>query len=556
MMSKTRVLAVLVLLTILLILYESTAVWPYPVSIIHIQRVYSISHFHRTETSFKSSPNVIHNNSSPSVIIVRQNVSDAALDVNCRNKTRISRSLKEFYRKYEDTLTIRSDPHATDYPIWTDEIDFLCINESEIWANSDRIFNLTDLQKRSALARAILGYQQDINNNAELEEWSQEVKRRPHWNKMSTLQRLATAMDVRLKGTPSSAPSVTPENLPAHNIPTNDNDTDVNYLHELRQRSDKLYDQVLRALSRFSAGEQDSRPGAGELQTGRQQKDNRDNYGFPLDSQNHLPQRNIPEYSPHHVQQYHLQSDPSKSHPSDPPENFPDRIGGHQHSRRGARGVPDYYHVEQEDLARMQSSEYGPRDVKYAGLKKHMDASQRRRGQTAVGTFPARSSVQQENRDHMYPGFRINPGGWQTRTGNRRIRPGLKRVPLVRRNATGSQTNKLSEQLLQLRGFTVAADRDLVIARHFPPWKNSSEVASHVGALRQAVNETEPSRKVWTQYSLNPDIMARGKVSEGVRCVGIGKPVMCQCVCDVWEGVCRMCVMCGRVCDVSVCVCV
>ena len=85
-------------------------------------------------------------------------------------------------------------------------------------------------------------------------------------------------------------------------------------------------------------------------------------------------------------------------------------------------------------------------------------------------------------------------------------------------NATGSKVNtnylKLSEQLLQLRGFTVASNRDLVISRHFPPWKNSSELVDHLGVLRQAVNETEPSRKIWTQYSLNPDIMARGKVRE------------------------------------------
>ena len=511
MMSKTRVLAVLVLLTILLILYESLAVWQYPVSIIHIQRVYSISHFHRTETSFKSSPNVIqisHNNSSPPVIIVRQNASDAPVAINCRNKTRITRSLKEFYRKFEDTLTTHSDPHATDYPILTDEVDFLCINESEIWAKNDRIFNLTDLQKRSALAQAMLGYQQE-NNNVEVEEWAQEVERRPHWNKMSTLQRLATAMDVHPKSTPPSTPRVTghPESLVAHNI---ENDTDVDYLHELRQRSDKLYDQVLRALSRFSPGEEDSHPGAGELQTGRQQMDDRDHL-----HQDNLPQRNVPEYGPHNIPRVQ-HSNPSKNHPSDSPENFPDRTRGRQHSRHAAKGVPDYYHVEQEDLAHRQPSEYGPRDMKYADLRRQMDASQRRRGKADVGTFQAHASVQHKNGDHMYRGFRIIPGGLQTRGG--RIRPGLKRVRLVQTNATGSKMSpnylKLSEQLLQLRGFTVASNRDLVISRHFPPWKNSSEAASHMGVLRQAVNETESSRKIWTQYSLNPDIMARGKVRE------------------------------------------
>ena len=526
-MSKTKVLLVLVFLTILLILYESFAVWQYPVSTIHIHRVYSISHFHQTGTSFKSSPNVIqisHNNSSPSVIIVRQNTSDATVAVNCRNKTRISRSLKEFYRKYEDTVATHSDPHATDYPILADEIDFLCINESEIWAKNGRLFNLTDLQKRSALAQAILGYQQD-SDNVKVEEWAQEVERRPRWNKMSTLQRFATAMDMHPKNTPPSRPGLTghPESLPTHNIPVKENNTDVDYLHELRQRSDKLYDQVLRALSRFSPGEEDGRPGAGDLQTGRQQIDDRDHL-----HQDNLPQQNVPEYGPHnipHVQQYHLQSNPSKNHPSDFPENFPDRTRGHQHARHAAKGVPDYYHVEQRDLAYKQPSEYGPKDMKYADFRRQMDAPQRRRSQTDVGTFQTQASVQHKNDDHMYPGFRIIPGGWQTRGGSRKIRPGLKRVRLLLSNATGSRTKlntnrlKLSEQLLQLRGFTVASNRDLVIARHFPPWKNSSEVASHLGVLRQAVNETESSRKIWTKYSLNPDIMARGKVRERGVCV-------------------------------------
>ena len=507
-MSRARVLAILVFLTTLLILYESLAVWQYPVSTIHIQRVYSIGHFHHAETSFKSNPNVIqisHNNSSPSVIIVRQNASDATVAINCQNKTRISRTLKEFYRKYEDTLTTHGDPHATDYPILTDEIDFLCINESEIWAKNGRVFNLTDLQKQSALAQAILGYQQD-SNNVEVEEWAQEFERHPRWNKMSTLQRLATAMDVHPNSTPP---------LPAHNIPVKENNTDVDYLHELRQRSDKLYDQVLRALSRFSPGEEDSRPGAGELQTDRQQRDDRDHL-----HQDNLPQRNVPENGPHNipdVQRYHLQSNPFKNHPSDSPENFPDRTRGRQHSRHATKRVPDYYHVEQRDLAHKQPSEYGPRDMKYADLRRQ---TQRRRSEADVGMFQTHTSVQHKNGDHMYPGFRIIPGGWQTRGGNRRIRPGLKKVRLLQSNATGSRTKvntnylKLSEQLLQLRGFTVASNRDLVISRHFPPWKNSSELADHLGVLRQAVNETEPSRKIWTQYSLNPDIMARGKVRE------------------------------------------
>ena len=70
---------------------------------------------------------------------------------------------------------------------------------------------------------------------------------------------------------------------------------------------------------------------------------------------------------------------------------------------------------------------------------------------------------------------------------------------------------KLSEQLFQLRGFPVAANKDLVTGCHFPPWKISSEVASHLKALQQVMNETELSQRNWTHYSLN-NIMNSTKV--------------------------------------------
>ena len=85
-------------------------------------------------------------------------------------------------------------------------------------------------------------------------------------------------------------------------------------------------------------------------------------------------------------------------------------------------------------------------------------------------------------------------------------------ITLLSRDVVSMAAMQLSEQLLELRGFPVAMNKDLVSGRHFPPWKILSEVASHLEALHKVINNTELSRRNWTQYSLNEDIGARSKV--------------------------------------------
>lgn len=564
-------LAIVVLLALALVLYEFSVVWQYPTSIIRIQQLYSINHYH-TDASFKSlsllksSPNVhiSHHNSSKSVFVVRKNASDAPLAINCHNATRISRSLKEFYRNYEDTF---SDPsrgslgtaHTTMNPKLDDETGFLCINESELWAHivkKGSVSNLTDIQQRSALARAIVEYLQDDNGDrdeVEVEEWAKDVEihhdRQPHLSSLQTLATPGRNQNWPRKGTfdvnvpLSVATGNAHDRSPHKREESDDKDYGMDYLHELRQHSDKLYDQVLQALSRFLPDGELERENVEQHQQAGEQvpgKTSRSREGMDAEliqllknmPQDQLqdsplgqgtPQKSPKQTSPQHSlpqeEQYNLPSGPPKNWPVDAPENFL-HTGKHQ-SLGVAKAVPDYYHVERTDTVDMLGGQDAQDKFKFVEFGDRTNKAQDRRvrqGPTEVAGHsdriwhPIRASIQND-------GGRMQPGRQPIQVAPRKRRPSLKKLPILKHNTTGLSREKvsmaytrLSEQLLQLRGFTVAANKDLVTGRHFPPWKNSSEVASHLNSLRQIVNGTELSRRIWTQYSLNEDIGARSKV--------------------------------------------
>ena len=582
-MSKARVLAIVVLLALALVLYELSVVWQYPTSVIRIQQLYSINHYH-TSTSFKSpslqksNPNEInisHRNSSQSVFVVRQNASDTPLAINCHNATRISRNLKEFYRNYEDTfndasrvVSVGTTPTTTN-PKLEEETGFLCINESELWAHivkKGSVSNLTDIQQRSALARAIVEYLQDDTGDrdeGEVEEWAKDVETHhdhpPHLSSLQTRAAPGTnqhwSQKRTLGGTLDGNVPLSEATGKAHdNVATQRtaafkpnpslreviDDYDANYLHELRQHSDKLYDQVLQALSRFFPGEEDQlEKDDQQVGTEMQVKTGRGGQGMdaermdaeliqllkevPQDNDKppvrgrpqNLPKENLPQHNPPEEQQYNLPSGPPKNWPLNAPENF--LRSSHARNRQSldmARPVPDYYHVEQTDMQHWWDTQDKFKYVEFGEPAQDRRASQ---GPTEVGghsdraRYPIRESIRND-------GGRMQPGKQPIKVAPFKRRPRLKKLP-IRRNTTGLSREKvsmayvrLSEQLLQLRGFRVATNKDLVTGRHFPPWKNSSEVASHLEALRQVVNGTELSRRIWTRYSLNEDIGARIKV--------------------------------------------
>ena len=183
----------------------------------------------------------------------------------------------------------------------------------------------------------------------------------------------------------------------------------------------------------------------------------------------------------------------------------------------GVVSLSKNYHVEQVDTAHMQQGQYAQDHFKYVEFGDEPDLTQGRKiiqSQTEV----------EHHIDHIrYPirASQLQPGGqaFQAVPSRLQQRSRLKKLEVVKRNTTllsrervSMAIMKLSEQLFQLRGFPVAANDDLVTGRHFPPWKISSEVASHLEALQRVMNETELSRRNWTHYSLNKDIGARSKV--------------------------------------------
>jgi len=169
-----------------------------------------------------------------------------------------------------------------------------------------------------------------------------------------------------------------------------------------------------------------------------------------------------------------------------------------------ANSAPKNYHLD----VHMQQGQYAPKYVKFGA---ESDLSQHRKSQTEIV----------HRSDHIPYTSQLRPGGREVQVVPSRLqqRSQLKNLDVLKRNTTllsrdmvSMAAMQLSEQLLELRGFPVAMNKDLVSGHHFPPWKISSEVASHLEALQQVINDTELSRRNWTQYSLNEDIGARSKV--------------------------------------------
>ena len=225
-----------------------------------------------------------------------------------------------------------------------------------------------------------------------------------------------------------------------------------------------------------------------------------------------LSQHNLPQ-----DRHYNLSSDPPKNLPHNGTENHHSIPTKNHHSNGMAKTVSKNYHVEQIDTAHMQQGQHAQDHFKYVEFGDEPDLTQGRKiiqSQTEV----------EHHIDHIrYPirASQLQPGGqaFQAVPSRLQQRSRLKKLEVVKRNTTllsrervSMAIMKLSEQLFQLRGFPVAANDDLVTGRHFPPWKISSEVASHLEALQRVMNETELSRRNWTHYSLNKDIGARSKV--------------------------------------------
>ena len=70
---------------------------------------------------------------------------------------------------------------------------------------------------------------------------------------------------------------------------------------------------------------------------------------------------------------------------------------------------------------------------------------------------------------------------------------------------------KLSKESMTLLGQPIPTSLPLE-GRGFPPWRNSSVVASNLPYLNAAVRITHSKKRHLTNHSLNPDIVARGEV--------------------------------------------
>jgi len=225
-----------------------------------------------------------------------------------------------------------------------------------------------------------------------------------------------------------------------------------------------------------------------------------------------LPQHNLPQ-----DKHYNLSSDPPKNLPHNGTENHHSIPTKNHHSNGMAKTVSKDYHMEQIDTAHMQQGQYARDHFKYVEFGDEPDLTQGRK------IIQSQTEVEHHSNHIRYPirASQLQPGGQAVQAVPSRLqqRSRLNKLEVVKRNTTllsrervSMAIMKLSEQLFQLRGFPVAANEDLVTGRHFPPWKISSEVASHLEALQQVMNETELSRRNWTHYSLNKDIGARSKV--------------------------------------------
>ena len=65
----------------------------------------------------------------------------------------------------------------------------------------------------------------------------------------------------------------------------------------------------------------------------------------------------------------------------------------------------------------------------------------------------------------------------------------------------------------QLRNFELPANSDLHTSRHFPSSHNFSALADYMKYLDTAANVSLPKYRSETQYSLNPDLLLRSRVS-------------------------------------------
>ena len=231
-----------------------------------------------------------------------------------------------------------------------------------------------------------------------------------------------------------------------------------------------------------------------------------------------LSQKSAHNLSKDNIPQHNLPQEEQSNLPSDPSKNWPYNASGtYAHSKNDeshgmGKAVSNDYHAEQKDSVHTSQGQYAPNRFKYVDFGNWNRLAQGRKiiqSQTEVAGHSdhIRASSIQNNGGPMPPGGRAD----QAVPSRLQQRPQLKTTGLSRQKLSMANM-RLSEQLLQLRGFPVAANKGLVTGRYFPPWKKSSKMVSHLEYLRQVVNGTEPSQRKWTQYSLNEDIGARGKV--------------------------------------------
>ena len=214
---------------------------------------------------------------------------------------------------------------------------------------------------------------------------------------------------------------------------------------------------------------------------------------------------NLPQHSLHQQKQYNLSSVPPNNWPRNSTENYVHSIPTkHHHSTGIANSVAKNYHL----YVHMQQGQYASKYVKFGAESVLL---QHRKSQTEIV----------HHSDHIPYTSQLQPGCQEVQVVPSRVQQSsqLKNLEVLKCNTTllsrdmvSMAAMQLSEQLLELRGFPVAMNKDLVSGRHFPPWKMSSEVASHFETLHQVINDTELSRRNWTQCSLNEDIGARSKV--------------------------------------------
>ena len=231
------------------------------------------------------------------------------------------------------------------------------------------------------------------------------------------------------------------------------------------------------------------------------------------ESSHNLSKDNLPRHNLRQEEQSNSPSDPPKNWPHNASEKYVHSIHTKSDESNGmAETVSSNYHVEQKDSVHMPQGQYAQDNFKYVDFGDRNKLAKGRKiiqSQTEVAGHSdhIRASSIQNNGGQMPPGGRAG----QAVPSRPQQRPQLKTTGLSRQRLSMA-IMRLSEQLLQLRGFPVPANKDLVTGRHFSPWKTSSEITSRLEYLHQVVDGVELSRRNLTQYSLNEDIGARGKV--------------------------------------------